>query len=73
MRTLDALLVYDKETGKILKREKVTVMFTSGESHPKDRVVNIELPDGNGRVGRCINLGLRTLEKACGLKIKRAR
>lgn len=71
MRTLTAMIVYDRSTGEVLRREKVEIMFTDGEPHPRDQVINIELPEEGQRVGRCINIGLRTLEKACGLKIKR--
>lgn len=68
MKTLKALITYSEDDGKILKRDSVHVMYTSGEPHPKDRVICIELEHKDG-IGKCINLGLRSLEKATGLKI----
>ncbi len=68
MKTLKALITYSEADGKILKRESVSVMYTCGEPHPKDRVICIELEHKDG-IGKCINLGLKSLEKATGLKI----
>jgi hypothetical protein len=74
VRTFNALLTYDANNGQTFSREKVSVQFTHGEPHPKDRVVVIYLPrKKNARKEQAIYLSLKMLEKACGLKIERVR
>ena len=70
MRNYKALVVYDEE-GNTIRREKGSVMFTGGEPHPKDRIVNIHLPDLPNGEHQEVNLSLKMLEKACGLTITR--
>lgn len=69
MRTLNALVTYREADGKILKRESVSVIYTCGEPHPKDRVISIELEHKDG-IGKCVILGLRSLEGATGLMVR---
>jgi hypothetical protein len=69
VKTVKALLTYDPDTGTTLRREQVEIMFASGEPHPRDRVICIELPQENGK-GRAVYIGLKTLAKATGLIVR---
>lgn len=69
MKTVKALITYDRETGETLRREEVEVMFTSGEPNPRDRVICIELPQQRG-MGRALYIGLKTLARATGLIVR---
>lgn len=71
MRTVKALVTYDKSNGEAIKRENVSVSFTYGEPDPKDQLIAIEWDGDSHTTGKAIYLTIRTLEKACNLKIKR--
>lgn len=72
MRTVKAK-IYDDD-GETVRTEDVHVSFTHGEPHPQNRVIAIEFvkPDKDG-LYTGIYISLKTLEKACGLKISRRR
>ena len=71
MRLPKALITFRTKDGADVKREPVEVMFTRGEPHPRDRVICIDLPDeGDGKLNRSVFIGVKTLERACGFKIK---
>ena len=68
-RSFNALMYYD-DGGRTIRREKVTVMFSYGESRP---MINIELPVLSDGTHRCINLTRKQLEDACGFRKIRER
>lgn len=63
-----AMVIYSKEDGKVTKRRKVTLLYTRGEPHPRDRMISIWLPDQDGE-GAQVQFSIDTMEKACGFKI----
>lgn len=69
MKIAKALVTYDPNTGTTLRREHVEIMFTSGEPHPRDRIICIELPQEDGK-GHAVHIGLKTLAKATGLIVR---
>jgi hypothetical protein len=68
MRTYKALVTY-KQDGQTVLREDVSVIYTRGEPHPKDRIIAIELPEVDG-MGRAVYLSLKMIEDATGLKFR---
>jgi len=67
---LPVLLTYEKETGVSIRRDKVVCMYTSGEPHPRDRMLSIDLPsDPKKKSEQSIFIGIKTLERILEAKI----
>ena len=70
MRTLPILVSYD-DAGKTVTREKVAVMFASGETDPRHRAICFNLPDDTeNKLMVSIYITPAALAKATGLIVR---